>query len=70
MWSLQAGATKLEYVMPSSKTVTGKDLARYPVLLASCRGVAVTDGRIPCIAVELPRPSSVGHFMQYGAWML
>lgn len=56
-----------ECAMPSSMTKAGRDFARSPVLLASCRGVAVTDGRIPCIAVELPRPRSVGHFMQYGA---
>jgi len=57
----------LECAMPSNMTKAGRDLARSPVLLASCRGVAVTDGRIPCVAVELPQPRSVGHFMQYGA---
>lgn len=56
-----------ECAMLPSMTKAGRDLARSPVLLASCRGVAVTDGRIPCIAVELSRPRSVGHFMQYGA---
>jgi len=37
---------------------SGCDLARYPVPRAPCRRVAVTDGRVPCVAVESARPGN------------
>lgn len=41
-------------------SISARDLARLPVPLASCRRVAVADGRVPCVSVELLRPGRCG----------